>query len=115
MFRKDKPEKPPGGKPPGKPPEECPPSTGVKKMGNKLVVSVESELPPASAVWRVDLGDDIKYSAVYTNLAYDLVAAAMAKLGVEFNKLIIGEQSDAQFSATMSSIQETLKAGNVAQ
>jgi hypothetical protein len=102
---------PPGGKPPGKPPEEKPPQTGVKKMGNKVIVNVESTMPLADATWRVDVTDDPKYALLYSNLAYDLVAAAMAKLGVEMSKLITGESTEAQFNASMLSVQDSLKSG----
>lgn len=83
-------------------------------MGNKVVVTIKSELPPASAEWTVDLGDDVKQGLVYGNLTYDLIAAALAKLGVEMSKYILGEQTGEQLAETMKGVQESLRAGTVA-
>ena len=63
--------------------EEPPEITGVKNMGNKVLVEVTSDLPPAQASWKVDVGDDIKLSLAITNIYYDVIAAASAKIGVE--------------------------------
>lgn len=83
-------------------------------MSNKCVVTVQTELPPASAEWKVDLGADPEQGLVYGNLAYDLVAAAIAKLGVEYSKYILGTQTPDQFNAEMASVLTSLKAGTVA-
>jgi hypothetical protein len=82
-------------------------------MGNAVVVEVKTQLPAASAVWTVDIGDDPKQSLIYGNLAYDLVAAAMAKLGVEFSKYLVDEDGD-RLNSAMNDVQDTLRAGSVA-
>lgn len=60
-------------------------------MGNKIHVQVNSDLPPANAQWHVDLGDDPKTSLIYGNLAYDLIAIAMGKLGIAMSEHILGD------------------------
>jgi len=76
---------------------------------NKFVVTVKSELPPAEASWAVDLGDDPKNGLIYGNLGYDLVAAAMAKLGVEMSKYILGERTEEELNARMACVFEALR------
>ena len=83
-------------------------------MSNKFVVTIKTELPPGEANWMVDLGDDPKQGLIYGNLGYDLIAAAMAKLGVEYSKYMLGDQDGEQFSAKMSSVMDAMKAGTVA-
>lgn len=76
-------------------------------------VEASSTLPPASAEWKVDLGDDPKQVLTYTNLGYDLIAAAMAKLGVEFSKYITGESSEDQLNTNMNKVFDALRPGSV--
>ena len=78
-------------------------------MGQKFTVEARSSLPPARAEWEVDLGDDPKQTMIYTNLGYDLIAAAMAKLGVEMSRFVLGEQDESQFNAKMAPVFEALK------
>jgi hypothetical protein len=63
------------------------------KMGQKFKVEVTSDMPPARAEWAVDLGDDPKEVLIYTNLGYDLIAVAMAKLGVAMSEHILGDDT----------------------
>lgn len=76
-------------------------------------VEANSSTPPASAEWKVDLGDDQKQVLIYTNLGYDLVAAAIAKLGVEFSKYITGESSEEQLNTNMNKVFDALRPGSV--
>ena len=93
----------------------------------RTVVTVETEyLPEAKSVWDVTLPTDAiedellaqKLILAYNNLAYDLVAAALAKLGVEYSKLLarIAEGDMEAFSkldAEMSAALDSLKPGTV--
>jgi hypothetical protein len=81
-------------------------------MGFALKVAVTTQLPPADANWNVDLGDDPKNALIYGNLAYDLVAAAMARLGVEYSKFVL-DGDEGQFRSSMDEVQTALKAGVV--
>jgi hypothetical protein len=76
-------------------------------------VEANSSLPPASAEWKVDLGDDPKQSLLYANLGYDLVAAAMAKLGVEYSKFLVGDQTEEQLETNMNKVFDALRPGAV--
>jgi len=76
-------------------------------------VEANSSMPPASAEWKVDLGEDPKQALIYTNLGYDLVAAAMAKLGVEFSKFIVGDSSEEQLNTNMNKVFDALRPGSV--
>ena len=80
------------------------------QIGEQVKVNVKSSLPPASAEWSVDLGNDMEAAMIYTNLAYDLVAAAMAKLGVEMSKYILDGDYD-RLESEMASVQQALRAG----
>ena len=90
----DKPDKP------GKPP------TGVKTMA-VFKVKATSSLPIASAVWKVDIGEDPKEALIYTNLAYDLIAVAMGKLGIAMSEHILGDD------AKMNKLAEEAASGRV--
>ena len=82
-------------------------------MGQKVRVNVSSTLPPAKAEWEVDVGDDPKQAMVYTNLAYDLIAVAMGKLGVEMSKWILSGDAES-FNKEMDRVMTELQAGSVA-
>jgi hypothetical protein len=62
-------------------------------MGNKVRVSINSDMPVADAGWTVDVTDDVKQSLIYSNLAYDLIAIAMGKLGVAMSEHILGDDT----------------------
>ena len=62
-------------------------------IGNVFKVKATSSLPPAKAVWQVELGDDPKEALIYTNLGYDLIALAMAKLGIAMSEHILGDDT----------------------
>ena len=57
-------------------------------------VSVNTTLPIAKAGWKVDVGEDPVLALKYSNLAYDLVAVAMAKLGVAMSQAVVGEGAE---------------------
>ena len=80
--------------------------------GETVSVRVASSLPPANAEWNVDLGDDPETAMIYTNLAYDLIAAAMAKLGVEMSKYIL-DGNRAALEESMVEVQDALRSGVV--
>ena len=63
----------------------------------KFKVKAGSNFPESSASWVVDTGDDPVVSAVYINLAYNLLAQAMGKLGVAMSEHVLGE--DAKLTA----------------
>lgn len=81
-------------------------------MGAKFQVEARSNLPEASASWQVDMGDDPAQSMLYTNLAYDLIAAAMAKLGVEMSKYVL-DGDKGRLEDAMVEVQKNLRSGTV--
>ncbi len=83
----------------------------------KVRVTTE-QYPTAKSTWEVDLGestallpeeDKIKFTLLYNNLTYDLIAAAVGKLGWEYSKLLTGESSDDQFNTVISKVMEALE------
>ena len=54
-------------------------------------VKASSTVPISKASWEVDLGDDPKDVLIYTNLGYDLIAYAMAELGVAMSEHVLGD------------------------
>ena len=70
-------------------------------------VKASSSLPIASAVWKVDIGEDPKDALIYTNLAYDLIAVAMGKLGVAMSEHVLGDDKK------MDALAEEAAAGRV--
>ena len=81
---------------------------------SKFTVRAIANTPESSAEWSVDLGEDLKNSMIYTNLAYDLLAAAMAKLGVEMSKYVLGVTTPEELTANMACVMDALRAGTVA-
>ena len=67
---------------------------GSAGKGEKFTVQVQSTLPLSDASWTVDLTTDPAMALLYTNLGYDLIAAAMAKLGVEMSKYVLDGDKD---------------------
>ena len=82
-------------------------------MSHRFALTATSSLPPAEMTWKVDIGDDPQDALVYTNLAYDLIAASMAKLGVEFSKYL-GDKDGDRLAHEVKHVQEVLRAGTVA-
>jgi len=72
-----------------------------------LKVKVSSTLPVGSATWKVDNGDDPRDNLIYTNLAYDLIAIALAKLGVAMSEHVLGDDTK------LNAIAAETKAGRV--
>ena len=81
------------------------------------VTAKSGALPEAKMTWEVVLSDPtgtfsdedvIKQTLLYNNAMYDLVGLALAKLGVEYSKLLVGEQSREQYDAEMSKVQRVL-------
>ena len=70
-------------------------------------VTAKASLPVSSAQWKVDIGEDPKECLIYTNLAYDLIAIAMAKLGVAMSEHILGDDTK------LNAIAAETKAGRV--
>ena len=56
-------------------------------------VKAKAALPISSAEWKVDIGEDPKDALIYTNLAYELIAVAMAKLGVAMSEHVLGDDT----------------------
>ena len=81
-------------------------------MGNKFRVEVTTDLPPGKAEWAVDNGDNIEDVLIYNNLGYDLISAAMMKLGVEYSRYLL-DKDRSRFSDAMEKVQVALRAGTV--
>jgi len=60
----------------------------------KFKVKATSTIPEGSADWKVDIGEDPAEAMVYTNLAYALIAKAMAELGWAMSRHILGDDSE---------------------
>jgi len=71
-------------------------------MGQKFKVKAAATMPISRAVWEVDVGDDPKDVLIYTNLGYDLIAYAMAELGVAMSEHILG--NDAKLDALAAKV-----------
>ena len=56
-------------------------------------VKAQASLPLSKAVWEVDLGEDPVLALAYTNLGYDLIAMAMAKLGIAMSEAVLGDDT----------------------
>lgn len=56
---------------------------------SKVKVTVKTEVPPASGKWMVDVGDDPVQQLAYSNLTYDLVAKAMARIGFAMSEWVL--------------------------
>ena len=52
----------------------------------RFKIDASANFPESSASWAVDLGDDPVLAAIYVNLAYNLLAQAMGKLGVAISE-----------------------------
>jgi hypothetical protein len=68
-------------------------------MGNgnnssKFNVSALATSPDRTGDWSVDLSDlDIADQLIYTNLAFDLLAITMGKLGIAMSEHVLGNDS----------------------
>ena len=62
-------------------------------MGQKFKVKASATMPVSKASWEVDVGDDPKDVLIYTNLAYDLVAYAMGRLGIAMSEHVLGDDT----------------------
>jgi hypothetical protein len=67
--------------------------------------------------WKVGLSDPtgtqsdeqvIALTLLYNNVMYDIVGAAVAKLGWEYSKLMVGEQDRSEFDAAIGKAQAAL-------
>ena len=86
-------------------------------MGFVFKVKAKSTLPVAGLEWTVDLLDDPEMALIYTNLGYDLIAASMAKLGVEFSKYLLDPDRDRaleRFNEEMNKAMTALRNEDVA-
>ena len=81
------------------------------------VTAKSSNFPNGKLSWETKLSDPtgvqtdedvIKYTLLYNNLMYDLVGLALGKLGWEYSKLLVGEQSREEFVERMSKVQRAL-------
>jgi hypothetical protein len=83
---------------------------------NTTRIKVTSQgFPTAKSVWEVEIGIGSPLQQLaYNNLAFDLVAASMAKLGAEYSKWLAGTSTDEQFDEEMTAVQKYLAAGVVA-
>ena len=74
---------------------------------NFFKLTAKSTMPPAKLQWNVALGNDPKDVLIYTNLAYDLCAIAMAKLGIAMSEHVLGDDTK------MNALSAETKAGRV--
>ena len=83
------------------------------------VVASSSFAPVARAEWECDCSavgvtdpqQAVQFILLYNNAMYDLVGAALAKLGVEYSKLVSGVTDTKAFDAEMKATLEGLNAG----
>ena len=59
----------------------------------EFTVKAFATLPVSNMEWSVELGDDPANVLLYTNLAYDLIAVAMGKLGVAYSEHLLGNNA----------------------
>jgi hypothetical protein len=71
-------------------------------MGAKFKTMISSDMPESHVETVFDMGNDPIHAVIYTNLAYDLYAAATAKLGWEFSKFVMGQQDQEAVAKSMS-------------
>ena len=87
------------------------------------VEATTSFAPRSKCVWEVDvepIGATTPQEAAqlvltYNNLMYDLIAAVLAKLGVEYSKLTTGAYDSKTFDAKMTKVLEGLNAGTASE
>ena len=91
---------------------------GVMHSTSRVVAS-SSFAPRAKAEWECDCypvgvmdpQQAVQFILLYYNAMYDLVGAALAKLGVEYSKLVSGVTDTKAFDAEMKATLEGLNAG----
>jgi hypothetical protein len=77
-------------------------------MSNYFKIKGSSDFPDAKVESKFDMGDDPINAAVYSNLAYDLVTVAIAKLGWEYTEWIAGNQEKDAFVKKISEAKDAL-------
>ena len=94
-------------------------SSNKKLKDATFATEVTSTLPRGKATWEVllddplDVYDDLAFAKVqllFANLGYDLVGAAMAKLGWEYSQFVTGESDRETFDTKMAGVLSTLTA-----
>jgi hypothetical protein len=82
---------------------------------SKTTVTVSTmNFPTGDSSWEVELPNNRPDLALlYNNTCHDLVAAALAKLGVEYSKFLI-DQDSARFNTVMSAAISGLEPGTTA-
>ena len=73
----------------------------------EFAVKAFATAPNSSAEWKVELTGDPAEDLLYINLAYDLIAVAMGKLGVAYSERLLGN------NAKMAALGEECGAGCV--
>ena len=73
----------------------------------EFTVKAFATSPVSSAEWSVELTGDPTEDLIYINLAYDLIAVAMGKLGVAYSERLLGN------NAKMAALGEECGAGCV--
>jgi len=70
--------------------------------------------PTGRAEWEVELpNDDPANALVYNNLLNDVVAVAVARLGVEYSRFVSGGVDRATFTSSMQKVIDGLAADSV--
>ena len=84
----------------------------LKKTRSKTDIRIRTQnFPDGESVWEVSFPNDRPDLALlYNNLAYDLVAAVVAKLGVEYSKFLL-DQDRNRLNAAIQPAFDALSAG----
>jgi hypothetical protein len=78
-------------------------------MAVSKVRASSSNFPPSSLEWEVTLDEDVPALVLlYNNLMYDIIGLALGKLGVEYSKLLAGEQTRDEFDCCCDEIKKSL-------
>ena len=93
--------------------------TSVMHSRSRVVAS-SSFAPVARAEWECDASPvgvtdpqaAVQFILLYNNAMYDLVGAVLAKLGVEYSKLVSGVADTKAFDAELKKTLEALNAGS---
>jgi hypothetical protein len=78
-------------------------------MSNYFKIKGTSDFPDGEVRTKFDMGDDPLQAAVYANLAYDIVAVAIAKLGWEYFEWIAGKQTEEEMVKKVTEAMDAFK------
>lgn len=82
----------------------------MAKLQPVVKVSVKSTQPPQKCVYDVQLdqmGETPEQQLIFTNLAFDLIAVAMGKLGAAMSEAVLG--NDTKLMAMIADVEKRAK------